>query len=106
MILQRIDMPTPNNSPHEDSDARAAILSIQGQEDKVKQGARDTLGQVVPILHVEINPTNVDPGTPAGIGNMKRVLSAILNDEENRIMAKDDVGNPVGVRNFNEIYPQ
>src|SRR5262249_34543833 len=32
--------------------------------------------------------------------------SAILEDSENRIMAKDDAGNPVGVRNFNEIYSQ
>jgi hypothetical protein len=106
MISPRDDMATPNKSFNEDADAQAAILSIRGREEAIKQGAHDTLNQVVPILHVEINPTNVDPGTPAGIGNMKRVVSAILNDEENRIMVKDDVGNPVGVRNFNEIYPQ
>ena len=85
---------------------QVALQTIKGQEEQIKQGANTTLAQVVPILHVDFQPTSVDPGTAAGIGNMKRVLSAILNDEENRITLKDEVGRPVGVANFNEIYPQ
>jgi len=99
-------MPTPNNQTNLDADAQAALQSLKGKEEHVIQGARQTLAQAVPILHVEIQPTNVDPGAAAGVGNMKRVLSAILNDEENRITVKDEVGNPVGVANFNEIYRQ
>jgi hypothetical protein len=85
---------------------QAALQSIKGQEETIKQGANATLAQVVPILQVHFQPTTVDPGDPSGVGNMKRVLSAILNDEENRITVKDEVGKAVGVANFNQIYTQ
>jgi hypothetical protein len=90
----------------QDAETQAVLDSLDGREEEFKQGAKETLGQIVPILRVDIQPTDVDPANPSGISNMKRVLSAILNDEANKIMVKDEVGNPVGVRNFNEIYPQ
>src|SRR5262245_21448212 len=97
---------TPKTHAEKEADVQAALESMKGHEAVVKDGASKTVGQIVPILHIDIKPTNVDPGTPSGVGNMKRVLSAILNDEKNKITVKDEVGNPVGVRNFNEIYPQ
>ena len=86
-------------------DQNALLAAVAGKQEEIKQGAQQTLGQVVPILAIDIRPTNVDPADPAGIGNMKRVLSAILNDEGNKVTVKDEVGKSVGVRNFNEIYP-
>jgi hypothetical protein len=96
----------PRTHAEREADAQAALDSLKGSEGIVKEGASQLVGQIVPILHIDIKPTNVDPGDPSGVGNMKRVLSAILNDEKNKITVKDEVGNPVGVRNFNEIYPQ
>ena len=73
-------MPTPNNQTNLDADAQAALQSLKGKEEHVIQGARQTLAQAVPILHVEIQPTNVDPGAAAGVGNMASRWQA-LEDE-------------------------
>jgi hypothetical protein len=97
---------TPKTHAEKEADVQAALESMKEHEAVLKEGAVKTVGQIVPILHIDIKPTNVDPANATGVGNMKRVLSAILNDEKNKITVKDELGKPVGVRNFNEIYPQ
>jgi hypothetical protein len=88
-------------------DAKAALQNAaDDHSEMIKKGAAAALGQIVPILRIDIRPTNVDPGTVDGVQNMKRVLNAILNDEGNQITVKDENGRALGVRNFNEIYPQ
>lgn len=99
-------MAKTTSSNETDGAVQAALQAVKGREEEIKQGANAALGQVVPILHVHFQPTNVNPSTATGIGNMKRVLSAILNDEENKITMKDEVGRPIGVANFNQIYSQ
>jgi hypothetical protein len=89
-----------------DAEAQAIVAQLAGKEPDIKQGAQQTLGNVVPILRIDIRPTNVDPKASGGVQNMKRVLSAILNDEGNKITVKDEAGRAVGVRNFSEVYPR
>jgi hypothetical protein len=92
---------------------KAVIASLErsgqfpsGRQDEVKQGALGTLDSVVPILRVEMRPTNVDPHTWQGVFNMKRVLNVVLNDESTKITVKDDYGKPIGAMTFRSIYPQ
>ncbi|HEY1068694.1 MAG TPA: hypothetical protein VGE52_21400, partial [Pirellulales bacterium] len=75
------------------------------QQKQVKQGAQATIDRVVPILQVDMRPTDVDPRHPGGVKNMKRVLHVVLNSETASITAKDEDGKALGVTNFRQIYP-
>lgn len=72
----------------------------------LKGEAKQTLDRLTPILTVSLQPTNVDPRKPGGAANMKRVLNAILNDENAKVTIKDDDGNSLGAAGFSRIYPQ
>ncbi len=92
---------------------RAAIAALEQRGDltperreAVQQGATYALDHVVPILRVEMRPTNVDPSTWTGVFNMKRVLNVLLNDEGTKITVKDDYGKPQGAMTFRSVYPQ
>ncbi len=89
---------------HLDQEAETIHPTPQ-QQHQVQQGVADQLGKIVPILKVEMRPTNVDPATAAGRAAMKRVLNVLLNDEGTQITVKDDRGRPQGAMTFRQIYP-
>lgn len=77
------------------------------QEQHVLKGAaRDTLDRLVPMLTITLRPTDVDPRSPAGPLNMKRVLHSVLNDEGAKITIKDEDGRSLETAQFARIYPQ
>lgn len=102
------------NEPLSKTDLESAAAAAAGQTftptpaqtEEIKSGVSETLERVMPILKIDMRPTNVDPATHAGRRNMRRVLNAIMNDESAKITVKDDSGNSVGVAAFRQIYPQ
>ncbi len=94
------------SNPLTEAEQRAALAEVARRRQELQPRLGQALGEVVPILRVDIRPTPVDPAAPGGVQNMKRVLSAILASDNNKVTVKDERGHDIGMRNFNEIYPQ